>query len=39
MHPVSCTNTHDVTDSPNHGMPKNEYHQNKTTFLRSKKNS
>ena len=23
MHPVSCTNTHDVTDLPNHGMAKN----------------
>ena len=23
MHPVSCTNAHDVTDLPNHGMAKN----------------
>ena len=23
MHPVSCTNTDDVTDLPNHGMAKN----------------
>ena len=40
MHPVSCTNTHDVTDLPNHGMVKNiklEYHENRTTFLRSEK--
>ena len=40
MHPVSCTNTHDVTDLPNHGMAKNiklEYHENRITFLRSEK--
>ena len=41
MHPVSCTNTHDVADLPNHGMAKNtktwKYHENRTTFLRSEK--
>ena len=41
MHPVSCTNSHDVTDLVNHGMVKNkerEYLENRTYFSTKKKN-